>query len=83
MSFKSVPIVCVQVLVLVKDDFKRSASKDRYICKLVISLVNNFSLVSFTKGPSLYVDIESFWTEDYAGQTPNSGRELAIYVLQL
>ena len=26
------------------------------------------------------VDIESFWTEGYAGQTPNSGRELAIYV---
>ena len=33
--------------------------------------------------PNMYVvvDIESFWTEDYAGQTPNSGRELAIYVL--
>ena len=29
------------------------------------------------------VDIESFWTEDYAGQTPNSGHELAIYVLWL
>jgi hypothetical protein len=29
------------------------------------------------------IDIESFWTEDYAGQIPNNGRELAIYVLQL
>ena len=27
------------------------------------------------------VDIKSFWTEGYAGQTPNSGHELAIYVL--
>ena len=27
------------------------------------------------------MDIESFWMEDYAGQTPNSGYELAIYVL--
>ena len=27
------------------------------------------------------VDIESFWTEGYAGQTPNSGHELAICVL--
>ena len=27
------------------------------------------------------VDIESFWTEGYAGQIPNSGHELAIYVL--
>ena len=25
-------------------------------------------------------DIESFWTEGYAGQIPNSGHELAIYV---
>ena len=24
------------------------------------------------------MDIESFWTEDYAGQIPNSGHELAI-----
>ena len=31
----------------------------------------------------LIMDIESFWTEDNAGQTPNIGRELAIYVLQL
>ena len=29
------------------------------------------------------VDIESFWTEGYAGQIPNSGHELAIYVLWL
>ena len=29
----------------------------------------------------LDVDIESFWTEGYAGQIPNSGHELAIYVL--
>ena len=29
----------------------------------------------------LCVDIESFWTEGYAGQIPNSGHELAIYVL--
>ena len=27
------------------------------------------------------VDIESFWTECYAGQSPNGGHELAIYVL--
>ena len=27
------------------------------------------------------VDIESFWTEGYAGQIPNGGLELAIYVL--
>ena len=27
------------------------------------------------------VDIESFWTEGYAVQTPNSGYEVAIYVL--
>ena len=26
----------------------------------------------------LGVDIESFWTEGYAGQIPNSGHELAI-----
>ena len=25
--------------------------------------------------------LESFWMEDYAGQTPNSDHELAIYVL--
>ena len=30
---------------------------------------------------SYLVDIESFWTEGYAGQIPNSGHELAIYVL--
>ena len=29
------------------------------------------------------VDIKSFWTEGYAGQIPNSGHELAIYVLWL
>ena len=29
------------------------------------------------------VDIDSFWTEDYAGQISNSGHELAIYVLWL
>ena len=29
----------------------------------------------------LPVDIESFWTEGYAGQILNSGHELAIYVL--
>ena len=29
------------------------------------------------------VDIESFWTEGYAGQISNSGHELAIYVLWL
>ena len=29
----------------------------------------------------LLVDIESFWTEGYAGQIPNSGHEIAIYVL--
>ena len=29
------------------------------------------------------VDIESFWTEGYAGQIPNSGHELEIYVLWL
>ena len=28
----------------------------------------------------LAVDIERFWTEGYAGQIPNSGHELAIYV---
>ena len=28
----------------------------------------------------LVVYIEIFWTEGYAGQTPNSGHELAIYV---
>ena len=29
----------------------------------------------------LTVDIQSFWTEGYAGQIiPNSGHELAIYV---
>ena len=28
-----------------------------------------------------YVDIESFWKEGYASQIPNSGHELAIYVL--
>ena len=27
------------------------------------------------------VDMESFWMEGYAGQFPNSGHELAIYVL--
>ena len=32
---------------------------------------------------SLSVDIESFWTEGYAGQIPNSGHELAIHVLWL
>ena len=26
----------------------------------------------------LIVDMESFWTDDYAGQIPNSGHELAI-----
>ena len=31
----------------------------------------------------LSVDIESFWTEGYAGQIPNSGPELIIYVLWL
>ena len=31
----------------------------------------------------LPVDIESFWTEGYAGQTPNSGHELAIMLAQL
>ena len=25
------------------------------------------------------IDIESFWTECYAGQSPNSGHDLAIY----
>ena len=29
----------------------------------------------------LPVDIESFWTEGYAGQTLNSGHKLAIFVL--
>ena len=29
------------------------------------------------------VDMESFWTEGYAGQIPNSGHELAIFVLWL
>ena len=29
----------------------------------------------------LAVDIESIWTEGYAGQILNSGLELAIYVL--
>ena len=29
------------------------------------------------------VDIESFWTEGYAGQIPKGGLELAIYVLWL
>ena len=31
----------------------------------------------------LTVDIQSFWTEGYAGKIPNSGHELAIYVLWL
>ena len=34
-----------------------------------------------TKRVRLSVDIESFWTEGYAGKTLNSGHELAIYVL--
>ena len=29
------------------------------------------------------VDIESLWTEGYAGHIPNSGHELAAYVLWL
>ena len=29
------------------------------------------------------VDIESFWTEDYAGQIPNRGLWLAILLLWL
>ena len=27
------------------------------------------------------MDIKSFWTEGYAGQSPNGGHELAIYEL--
>ena len=37
----------------------------------------NISAVHWALG--LCVDIESFWTEGYAGQTWNSGCELAIY----
>ena len=33
--------------------------------------------------PMFELDIESFWTEGYAAQIPNSGHELAIYVLWL
>ena len=29
------------------------------------------------------MDIKSFWTKGYAGQIPNSGHELALYVLWL
>ena len=29
---------------------------------------------------NITMDIENFWTEGYAGQIPNSGHELAIYV---
>ena len=29
------------------------------------------------------MDIESFWTEGYAGQSPNCGHELAIFVAVL
>ena len=36
---------------------------------------------SSTESNLLGVDIESFWTEGYAGQIPNNGHELAIYVL--
>ena len=32
---------------------------------------------------ALAQDNESFWTEGYAVQIPNSGHELAIYVLWL
>ena len=31
----------------------------------------------------LSVDIENFWTETYAGQTPNSGHELSQQDLQI
>ena len=31
----------------------------------------------------LSVDIETFWTEIYAGQTPNSGHELSQQDLQI
>ena len=33
--------------------------------------------------PDLGVDIESFWTEGYASQIPNSGHELAIMLVKL
>ena len=41
----------------------------------LISQFANTNLIGLT------VDIESFWTEGCSGQIPNSGHELAIYIL--
>ena len=38
------------------------------------------SILYFVVFVALPVNINSFWTEGYAGQIPNSGHELAIYV---
>ena len=58
-----------------------------YSCHFLLTLhkkdAYNWIGDDFKKKPTmrLDVDIESFWMEGYAGQTPNSGHELAIFVL--
>ena len=45
---------------------------------------NKFDFSFFNEVKSLirvFVEIESFWTEDYAGQISNNGHELTIHIL--
>ena len=51
------------------------------ICRNGIGYLLKLGSVYACTSLALTVDIESFWTEGYAGHTPNSGHELAIYVL--